>query len=64
MKKYQSEALEVIHQDAEGLHRLGIISDEEMQEYDRDCLVQEPATSYTAKKSEKIGYAIAAHYKE
>ena len=42
MKKYQSEILEVIHQDAEGLHRLGIISDAEMKEYDEGCLVQEP----------------------
>jgi DNA-binding transcriptional regulator YiaG len=45
MKKYQSEALKVIHQDAEGLHRLGIISDKEMQEYDRGCLVPQPKTS-------------------
>jgi DNA-binding transcriptional regulator YiaG len=32
MNKYQSEALKVIHQDAEGLHRLGIISDKEIKE--------------------------------
>jgi len=60
MKKYQSEALKVIHQDAEGLHRLGIISDKEMREYDQDCLVREPAVSYSAQKSSKTGYAAAA----
>jgi len=61
MKKYQSEALEVIHQDAEGLHRLGIISDKEMREYDQGCLVKEPEASYTPKKSSKTEYAAAAH---
>jgi DNA-binding transcriptional regulator YiaG len=44
-KKYQSEILMVCHQDAEALRRIGAITDEEMAEYDRDCLVQgsEPA---------------------
>jgi DNA-binding transcriptional regulator YiaG len=60
MKKYHSEALKVIHQDAEGLHRLGIISDKEMREYDRDCLVKEPETSYAAEKSGKTEYAATA----
>jgi len=41
-KKYQSKILQAIHEDAAGMHRLGIISDEQMREYDRDCLVQEP----------------------
>ena len=58
MKKYQSEILEVIHQDAKGLHRLGIISDKEMREYDQGCLVQEPETMvYAAEKSPQIEYA-------
>jgi len=52
MKKYQSEALKVIHQDAEGLHRLGIISDKEMREYDHDCLIQEPETAPAAPETE------------
>jgi len=50
MKKYGSEALMVIHQDAEGLHRLGIISDAEMREFDEDCLVKEPETAYEVEK--------------
>jgi DNA-binding transcriptional regulator YiaG len=41
----------VIHQDAEGLHRLGIISDAEMREFDEDCLVKEPEESYAAEPS-------------
>jgi len=41
-KKYESEILEVLHKDMKGLHRLGIVSDAEMQEFDSECLVQEP----------------------
>jgi len=62
MKKYQSEALKVIHQDAEGLHRLGIISEKEMQEYNRDCLIQESEPVYAAEKSPKTEYAAAASH--
>ena len=54
MKKYQSEALMVIHQDAEGMHRLGIISDAEMREYDEGCLVQDPETAYKPEESIKM----------
>jgi DNA-binding transcriptional regulator YiaG len=41
-RKYQSELLGVIHQDALADYQLGIIGDEEMREYDKDCLVSEP----------------------
>ena len=54
MKKYQSEALMVIHQDAEGLHRLGIISDAEIREFNEGCLVQEGETAYETENSQKI----------
>jgi DNA-binding transcriptional regulator YiaG len=40
-KKYQSKILQAIHEDAAGMHKLGIISDAEMREFDKDCLVQE-----------------------
>jgi len=59
MKKYESEALMVIHQQAEGLHRLGIISDAEMKEYDEGCLVHEPETTYEAEKSIKMEHVTA-----
>lgn len=42
---YESELLQVIHEDMKGLHHLGIISDVEMKEFDRDCLVQTPKIS-------------------
>ena len=53
-KKYESEALMVCHQSAEGLHRLGIISDAEMREYDEGCLIQEPEKTPTTEKSATI----------
>lgn len=43
-RKYRSELLGVLHQDALADYQLGIISGEEMREYDKDCLVPEPKT--------------------
>ena len=59
MKRYGSEALMVTHQQAEALYRLGIISDAEMREFDKDCLVQEPETAYEAEKSMTMEHATA-----
>jgi hypothetical protein len=41
-KKYQSEQLMICHQDAEALYRTGAISEAEMREFDKDCLVPDP----------------------
>jgi len=43
--KYKSELLMVCHMDAKAMHEVGAISDREMREYDRDCLVSPPKTS-------------------
>ena len=51
-KKYQSKILQAIHEDATGMHKLGIISDARMREYDRDCLVQEPETTRKTANSQ------------
>ena len=40
-KKYASDILKVLHEDAEGLHQLGLIDDAKMREYDEGCLVHE-----------------------
>jgi DNA-binding transcriptional regulator YiaG len=50
-KTYQNEILMVCHQDAEALHRIGAITDEEMAEYDRDCLVNPPKIGQKAINS-------------
>jgi hypothetical protein len=43
--KYKSELLMVCHMDAQAMHEVGAISDKEMLEYDRDCLVSSPKQS-------------------
>jgi putative transcriptional regulator len=40
-KKYKSEIMEAIHEDALGLFEAGAISEEEMREFDRDCLARD-----------------------
>jgi len=45
-KKYESEMLQVIHEDMKGMHELGIISDARMHEFDKICLVLEPKPIY------------------
>lgn len=56
-KKYQSKILQAIHEDAKGMHKLGIISDERMRYYDSECLVQEPKPIYktTGSQSRSAG---------
>ena len=51
-KKYQSKILQVIHEDAKGMHELGIISDERMRYFDSECLVQESEPAYKTANSE------------
>jgi DNA-binding transcriptional regulator YiaG len=58
-KKYQSEPLMVCHQSAEGLYRLGIISEAEMKEYDEGCLVKELESAYTVPKTQILEHATA-----
>jgi DNA-binding transcriptional regulator YiaG len=55
-KKYQSEALMVCHQDAVGLHRLGLIDDAKMREFDEGCLVPEPSPKADTQQSPVPAY--------
>jgi len=61
-KKYQSEAMQVIHDDMKGMQQLGIISDDRMSEFDEMCLIKEPEISSAAKKYPKTEY-VAAEYR-
>ncbi|MCL2381248.1 MAG: hypothetical protein FWC64_06605 [Treponema sp.] len=54
--KYQSELLGAVHETAVGLHKIGVIDDNEMREYDRDCLAQESRKAHTAKATAKMEY--------
>ena len=40
--KYESEMLQVIHEDVKGMQKLGIVTDSEMRKFDKLCLNQEP----------------------
>jgi len=59
MKKYHSEACEAIYEEVAAEFEAGLISEAEMKEYDKMCLVKEPKTAYVAKKSPKKEYAAA-----
>ena len=48
--KYESEMLQVLHEDMKGMHQAGIINDGRMREFDEMCLVKEPETEYTTPK--------------
>lgn len=48
-EKYQSKLLGAIHETSAGLHKIGVIDDKEMKDYDKDCLVQEPKVTYRAE---------------
>ena len=38
--KYESEMIQVIHENMKGMHEAGIISDARMREFDEMCLAQ------------------------
>ena len=53
-KEYESEILQVVHEDMKGMHQLGIISDTKMREFDKMCLASETdaAETSSAQKTE------------
>ena len=58
-EKYQSELLGAIHETATGLHKIGVINNQEMKEYNEDCLVQEKENEYEAKKTSEAMHVTA-----
>ena len=57
--KYQSELLGAIHETAAGLHKIGVIDDGEMMEYDRDCLARTCEPVFVAEMSPEPEHATA-----
>jgi len=47
--KYQSEIMQVLHEDIKDMHQSGIISDTRMREFNELILVQEPEIEHTPK---------------
>jgi len=56
--KYYSEAAMVIHESARNLLAAGGISEAEMKDFDKSCLVQEPETTNPVK-TEQLNHATA-----
>ncbi|MFP3090163.1 hypothetical protein LQZ21_07525 [Treponema sp. TIM-1] len=44
-KKYRNDFLGSLHETAAGLYKIGVISDADMREYDRNCLAGEDKTT-------------------
>ena len=60
MKTYRDEIAKVCHEIVEDGYRSGIINDTEMREFEADCFVHAPKTSYAAENS-KVEYVTAAN---
>ena len=52
--KYKSDAFEAIHEDAMANFEVGAITEAEMREFDRMCLVQEPKPIQKIEKSKEM----------
>ena len=57
--RYESELMQVIHEEMQDMHRSGFISDARMREFDEMCFAQEPETAYEAEKSIKMEHVTA-----
>ncbi len=65
-KKYQSKALEALHETAAGLHRLGLIETKTMRDFDASCLttVEKLSAQEIAevRKNAGVSQAVFASY--
>ncbi len=65
-KKYQSDALEALHETAQGLHRIGLIDAKTMRDFDVSCLttVEKLSAKEIAevRKEAGVSQAVFAHY--
>jgi putative transcriptional regulator len=50
-KKYQSEILQIVHENAVANFKVGAINEERLREYDRACLIPETSLAQAAKRS-------------
>jgi len=56
MKKYRDEIAEVCHEIVKDGYSLGIVTDDEMKEFEADCFVSEPETAPAAPKTVATGH--------
>ena len=57
--KYKSDAYEAIHEDAMANFEVGAISEAEMREFDKMCLVEEPETVYEVEIPPEMAHVTA-----
>jgi len=48
---YESELMQVIHEEMQDMHRSGFLSDDEMRKFDKLCLLKKPKKAHKAEKS-------------
>ncbi|MGC8493515.1 MAG: helix-turn-helix domain-containing protein [Syntrophobacteraceae bacterium] len=65
-KKYRSDALEALHETAQGLHRIGLIDRKTMRDFDVSCLTTVEQLSaeeiVEVRKREGVSQAVFAKY--
>lgn len=65
-KKYKSDALEALHQTAEGLHRIGLVDRKTMRDFDASCLTTvenlSPKQIAELRKKAGVSQAVFASY--
>ena len=54
-RKYKSEALEALHETVSGLHKIGLMSEEDMRFYDEGCLVKSAPETERAPSQKPAG---------
>ena len=57
--KYESELIQVIHEEMQDMHRSGFISDAEMRKFDKMCLLKKPKKAHEAEKPMAMEHATA-----
>jgi DNA-binding transcriptional regulator YiaG len=60
-KKYKSEILHMIHDEAIANFEVGAITREELEEYERACFVSETPDMESASSSSEAGIPVSAY---
>lgn len=65
-KKYKSDVLKSVHETASGLHRIGLIDEKTMREFDASCLTTvkdlSPKQILQVRKRAGVSQAVFAQY--
>jgi DNA-binding transcriptional regulator YiaG len=60
-RKYKSEILKVIHEDAVGNFEVGAIDSEKMKEFDELCLEKETTADAHSARSKSVRQSVGAY---